>query len=177
MLNMKQAFAVLVAVGLLGVFPIVAQGATATATFTSSTDTPKLLNDTKPRGTVTFTQDGNGPITGKGKVTGLQPNRNYLAVPYKDGVCLPTPGVTAFPSAPWVTDSKGNATFTTTVNPQAINPLGQFNVAQTRSISMREVLIGGQSLPVTLPWPLPSGTPNVPNPITEACDAHPVVTQ
>lgn len=143
---------------------------TATGTFTAATDTAKPLNDTSPRGSVTFSQTGNGPITAKGSITGLLPNRAYLTVAYKDGFCAPTPGVSAFPSAPWTTDGNGAATFTTTVNPQAVNPAGQFTVGQTRSISIREVAAGSQQPPAPLP-----PTPNVPNPITEACDTNPVV--
>ncbi|MDA0178720.1 superoxide dismutase family protein [Solirubrobacter phytolaccae] len=141
---------------------------TAKATFTAATDTFKPVNNTSPRGTVTFRQTDNGPITATGTVTGLTANRAYLTVPYSDGVCAPLPGVTAFPSATWTTNANGAATFSVTVNPQAINPLAMFTLDQTHSISIREALVPGQTTgPLT--------TPSIPNPITEACDTDPVV--
>jgi hypothetical protein len=51
-------------------------------------------------GTLTFSQSGTGPIAVNGGLSGLAPSTPYVAVPYKDGICLPTPGVTAFPSGP-----------------------------------------------------------------------------
>jgi len=172
MLRRTTGPALLVA-GALLLVPGQARAATttvkATATFTAATDTFKPVNNTSPRGKVTFRQTDFGPITATGNVTGLTPNRAYLTVPYADPVCAPLPGVTAFPSATWTTNANGAASFTVTVNPQAINPLATFTLDQTRSISIREALVPGQTTgPVT--------TPSVPNPITEACDTAPVLT-
>ena len=158
--SLYRSIAIVTTIGALAL-PSGAQAATATGVFDASTDTAKPVNDTAPRGSVTF-DDSSGTITGTGQVSGLLANRAYLVVPYADGVCAPTPGVTAFPSAPWTTDANGSATINTTVNPQMINPAGQFTVAQTRSISIREVAAGSQG-----------PGPNVPNPITEACDTAP----
>lgn len=159
------------AVGLTLAAPGVASAATVTAkaTFDATTDTNKPVNNTTPRGTVTFKQVDNGPITATGRVTGLTPSRAYLTVPYADPVCAPLPGVTAFPSATWTTDATGASSFTVTVNPQAINPAASFTLDQTRSISIREALVPGQTGgPIT--------TPTAPNPITEACDTSPAVS-
>lgn len=74
-----------------------------------------------------------------------------------------------FPSSRFVTDTNGNANVSVTVNPAAINPLATLDLADVRSISTREVLAqGGGTGPITVP--------NVPWPITEACDTHPVTT-
>jgi hypothetical protein len=143
---------------------------TVTGTFTAATDTVKPYNDTNPRGTVVFSQpSGGGPITGVVNITGLAPSKAYLVVPYTDPVCAPTPGVTAFPSSRFVTDTAGNArNVAVTVTPNAINPLATLDLTTVKSVSTREVLVqGGQSGPVTIP--------NVPTPITEACDPAPVI--
>ncbi len=124
-------------------------------------------------GSVTFTQVGNGTITVTGRLSGLEPSKGYVAVPYKDAMCLPTPGITAFPTGAFYTDSTGRVRIPAgvTVNPQAINPTGQFTVQQTKSVSVRQIVISAVNLPG-----IPAGTPTVPNVVRpEACDVSPDV--
>ncbi len=124
-------------------------------------------------GTLTFTQIGaNKAITVNGRLGGLAPRNLYVAVPYKDAVCAPTPGVTAFPSGTLYTDAQGKAVVANvTVNPAAINPAGSFTVSETRSVSVRQAIVTSVALPG-----IPVGTPTVPNGAQpEACDRSPVV--
>jgi len=122
-------------------------------------------------GSVKFSQAGSGaPITVNGRISGLNPNTPYVTVAYIDNVCLPTPGVTAFPSGGFWANSSGVAAVNTTVNPQGVNPVGQFDVIQTESVSVRQVLVSGITVPGT-----PIVTPNIPNAAPpEACDQAPV---
>lgn len=119
------------------------------------------LRQTKPGAT----------ITARGDLTGLAPTTTYVAVPYRDGFCTPVPGVTAYPSGPFTTDRAGRARFATKVNPRAVNPAGRFDVRDTRSVSVRQVVISSVALPG-----IPVGTPTVPNVAQpEACDKTPAV--
>ena len=156
--------------------PSIASAAEATATSrpgsgnyltTSGTDNLRQVG-----GSIKFTQSGPGaPINVSGQLTGLAPNNLYVAVPYKDAVCLPTPGVTAFPSGTFLTNAQGSASVSTTVNPAAFNPAGSFTVPETRSVSVRQALVTSIALPG-----IPVGTPTVPNgAAVEACDRAPVV--
>lgn len=142
---------------------------TASATFTAANDSVKPVNDTAPRGTTVFSQTGpTGPITGQVSLTGLGASKAYLVVPYTDGGCAPTPGVTAFPSSRFTTDASGAANTSVTVNPAGVNPTGTLDLRNVRSISIREVALAGPSAgPTTLP--------NAPTPVTEACDTAPVI--
>lgn len=124
-------------------------------------------------GVLRFTQaTDDGPITVAGRLTGLAPRTAYVGVPYKDGVCTPLPGVTAFPSGSFTTDKRGRVTVrNVVVNPQAINPAGDFDVDNTRSVSVRQVVVNAVALPG-----IPVGTPTVPNAAAvEACDRSPLV--
>jgi len=123
-------------------------------------------------GTLKVSQASAGaPITVRGNISGLAPSTPYVAVPYKDAICLPTPGVTAFPSGSWFTNAAGSASVNVIVNPQAINPAGDFYAIQTKSVSIRQVVIPAIALPG-----IPAGTPNVPNAAPpETCDRNPVV--
>ncbi|WP_375424047.1 hypothetical protein [uncultured Friedmanniella sp.] len=168
---------VLSAVALTLALPLPAHAAssTATATFrggsgnyltTSGTDANLQVS-----GQVTLRQAApSAAITASGSLTGLRANTTYVTVPYKDGVCLPAAGVSAFPSGSFTTDGTGSVVFTVSVNPTAISPAGVFDVAQTKSVSVRQVVLspvnGGGVV----------GTPTVPNvAVPEACDRHPVV--
>jgi hypothetical protein len=123
-------------------------------------------------GTLTFRQSGTGPITVNGSLSGLAPSTPYVAVPYKDGVCLPTPGITAFPYGSFFTNANGQVQVrNVTVNPAAINPVGTFSVSETRSVSVRQAVITSIALPG-----IPIGTPTVPNAAPpEGCDKNPEV--
>lgn len=127
-------------------------------------------------GHVTVTQAKAGaPIKVTGVVTGLQATTLYVAVPYKDGECIPAAGLTAFPSGAFVTNASGVARIPAgvTVNPRAINPLGVVNVAQVHSISVRQVVLSARALPPLPGYPngLPKGTPTLPNvAAVEGCD-------
>lgn len=124
-------------------------------------------------GSVKFSQTVPGaPISASGSLSGLQPNTGYVTVPYKDGACVPAAGVTAFPSAPFYTNATGQVTFSgVTVNPAAINPLGSFNVNQTKSVSVRQLVVSSVTIPGVI------STPNVPNVgAVEACDRAPVTS-
>lgn len=150
----------------VGVAPANAGAITsAKGTFVSGSSTDRLRS---VDGKVKFTQPKkNGTITVSGNLSGLEANKLYVAVPYKDGACLPTPGITAFPSGAFQTNGTGAVVIPNgvTVNPKAINPLGTFNVSQTRSISVRQVVIQAVSVPG-----IPAGTPTVPNIVQpEAC--------
>lgn len=123
-------------------------------------------------GQVTFTQAASrAPITAVGHLDGLAANTPYVVVPYKDAECLPLAGVSAFPSGSFTTDSTGAAHFSVTVNPTAIVPTGVFDVAQTKSVSVRQVVIVGTGIGGLI------GVPTVPNvAMPEACDRKPVTS-
>ncbi len=90
---------------------------------------------------------------------------------YKDGVCLPTPGVTAFPSGgSWCQlGRRGGGQHDR--QRAGVKPAGEFDAIQTEAVSVRQVLVSGITVPGT-----PIGTPNVPNAAPpEACDQAPVV--
>jgi hypothetical protein len=126
----------------------------ATATFTPGT-TDGLF---PVSGTVKFTQSVPGaPITASGTVTGLPPNTAHTTVLYKDGACLPLVGVSAFPSGAFFTDATGSATFSVPLQPNALNPVGSVNVNQTRSVSIRSLLVNSVVVPGVI------STPNIPN--------------
>ncbi len=179
MLTPKRTAAVLAlaAAALAAPAPATESAATADARFrpgsgsfltTTGTDGLRQVG-----GTLRFTQSGTGqPITVNGSLTGLAPRNLYVAVPYKDGVCLPTPGVTAFPSGTFYTDTAGRARVSNVkVDPAAVNPAGTFNVNETRSVSVRQAIVTSVALPG-----IPVGTPTVPNGAQpEACDRNPVV--
>lgn len=112
----------------------------------------------------------NGTIKVSGHLRGLAPRTRYVAVAYKDAICAPTPGVTAFPSGSFVTDRRGRVTIrNVTVNPAGFNPVGTFDVEETRSVSIRQALVQ----PISVPG-IPAGTPTVPNgAAVEACDRSP----
>lgn len=155
-----------------------ATGTVAIAEWDAATDTtPQVVNgETSPRGTFRFFQEEDAAnlndVTVKGSVTGLRPFSSYVTVLYVDGVCAPTPSVTAFPSAVFTTDETGSATLNKLpLNPQAINALRTFDIEDTLSVSIRDVVMPGQTLdgsPVTVPT-LPNGGE------TEACDKDPYV--
>lgn len=129
---------------------------------TDGTDGPTA----QPTGWVTFRQKATGKrITASGRVFGLEPNKSYVVVPYKDANCLPAVGVTAFPSVAIQADRKGRIKFNNRlVNPAGINPAGSFNVAETRSVSVREVVV---SIPGVIT--IPNGAE------VKACDESPMV--
>lgn len=133
----------------------------------NGTDALRKLN-----GSLKFDQRKTGPITVNGNLSGLAPSTPYVGVPYKDGVCLPTPGVTAFPSGAFFTNARGEARVrNVTVSPTAINPRGTFSVSETRSVSVRQAVITTVALPG-----IPVGTPTVPNGAQpEGCDRTPAV--
>ena len=85
-------------------------------------------------------------------------------------MCLPTPGVTAFPSGSWMTNAQGvGQPRNVVVNPAAINPVGTFSVIETRSVSIRQAVISAVAVPG-----IPAGTPTVPNGAQpEGCDRRP----
>lgn len=130
-------------------------------------------------GHVTFSQAGNGAtIHVHGRVTGLPANSAFVAVPYKDGACLPVVGVTAFPSGAFTTNARGVAVIPAgvTVNPRAINPAGTVNVPDTHSVSVRQVVFASRPVPPVPGYPngLPAGTPTIPNgAAVEGCDRTP----
>ena len=123
-------------------------------------------------GTLKVAQANAGaPIRVTGSVSGLAASTPYVAVPYKDAICLPTPGVTAFPSGSWMTNAQGSATVNVVVNPQAIESRRRLYAIQTRSVSIRQAIVSA----VTVPG-IPIGTPTVPNAAPpETCDRAPVV--
>ena len=139
-------------------------------------------------GSVTFTQStSGGTISVSGRVGNLAPNMLYVAVPYKDGICAPVAGVTAFPSGSFTTDGTGTATIPAgvTVNPAAINPAGTINVSEVHSVSIRQVVLTPVPLPTVPGYPAgvpagtpvaPAQTPTVPNvAAVQGCDRQPVV--
>jgi len=122
-------------------------------------------------GQITFSQNKRGgTITVNGRLSGLEAHRLYVAVPYKDGSCIPLPGITAFPSGTFYTNRNGRAFISgVKVNPTAINPAGSFSVRDTQSASVRQAIVSSVALPG-----IPVGTPVVPNIVQpEACDKSP----
>lgn len=177
MRSLKLTASSVLAAALLATPVAAASASTSTARFragsgnyltTSGTDNLRQVS-----GSVTFRQTVPGaPISASGSLSGLQPNTGYVTVPYKDGACIPAAGVTAFPSAPFYTNATGQVAFSgVTVNPAAINPLGSFNVNQTRSVSVRQLIVSSVTVPGVI------STPNIPNVgAVEACDRAPVTT-
>jgi len=172
----RTALTAVLAAGLLA--PAAAQAATAVGTFDAGSGHHMVVPDgtdglRQVDGQLTFRQTAFGPITVNGRLAGLAPSTPYVAVPYKDGACIPTPGVTAFPSGSFMSNAQGVAQpRNVVVNPSAINPVGTFSVAETRSVSVRQAVISAVAVPG-----IPAGTPTVPNGAQpEACDRTPVVT-
>jgi hypothetical protein len=154
-----------------------AAGSTADATFTARSGFYLTTDGTDAgvktiAGHVKFSQAAaSAPITATGHLTGLRARTTYVTVPYKDAECLPLAGVTAFPSGPFTSDANGTADFSVTVNPTALVPVGAFDVSQTASVSVRQVVVSSLNLGGLV------GTPTVPNvAMPEACDRSPVVT-
>ena len=162
---------------------VAAPGGTVTANFTRVDDTsPQVVNgETRPRGTLTFRQPvnvaGNDNFRVNGRITGLRANSDYVAVLYKDAVCAPTPGLTAFPSRVVRTDRSGVAVFRDTVlDPQGVNPAARHRARETRSVSLRDAIVlpaavTGQNAP--LPGLPITAVPNGAE--TEACGRSPRV--
>lgn len=124
-------------------------------------------------GNVTFSQSASGAaISASGNLSGLKANTPYVTVPYKDPLCVPAVGLTAFPSKPFTTDANGKVSFSgVTVNPQAILPVGTFDVSQTHSVSVRQVILNSINLGGIIQIPtIPNGA------AVETCDLHPVIT-
>lgn len=155
--------------------PAIAATTTRTANFVAGSPLYVLGGTSGPfnttvKGNSTFQQVGT-TITAHGHVEGLRPNTAYVTVAYKDDGCLPTPGLTAFPSAAFTTNAVGKATFTVTVNPMSINPVGTLSVPQIKSISIRQVLINSVAIPYYIPNNPYPASPTIPNvAYVEACD-------
>ena len=173
---MKRIALAAVLAGLL--IPAAAQAASAVGSFQAGSGHHMVVpNGTdglrQVDGQLTFRQNATGPITVNGRLSGLAPSTPYVAVPYKDGACIPTPGVTAFPSGSFLSNAQGVAQpRNVVISPTAVNPLGTFTVGETRSVSVRQAVISAIAVPG-----IPAGTPTVPNGAQpEACDRTPVVT-
>lgn len=132
--------------------------------FTAAND--NAVKPTAPRGSATFKQRGPAAkIIGNVHLRGMKPSTSYVAVPYVDPFCTPAPGVTAYPSSQFVTDSTGTYIGPITVNPAAVNPLATLDISKVKSVSIRGVLAS----------PPPPAPPTVPDPVFESCDTMPVI--